>query len=162
MPKQNRGRKRQRPPAQSQRPQPPPPQRKTPKALKKGTINLTVFEQEVFREMAVENVRIVESLKQLHNDRQLLEVKQSRICQALGDTHEIECKFSVRMNQAGTAINWDEVKDDGKETPGDGGTEPSGQPDSPPEAAGDDNGAVGAEAEGKTEAKAEADGPAVG
>lgn len=159
MPKQNRGRKRQKPPAQSQslRQQPPQPQRKTPKALKKGTIALTVFEQEVFREMAVENVRIIESLKELHNDRQLLEVKQSRICQALGDTHKIECRFTVRMNQAGTAINWDEVKDNGKETPGDGGGEPGGQPDRLPEATGDDNG--GAEAEAGAEAKAEAEVP---
>lgn len=104
-----------------------------------------MFEQEVFREMASENLRIVESLKQLHNDRQLLEVKQNRICQALGDTHKIECQFTVRMNQAGTAINWEEVKDDGKETPaGDGGGEPRGEPDSTPEPAGDDNGTVGA------------------
>lgn len=108
----------------------------------------------MFREMAVENVRIIESLKELHNDRQLLEVKQSRICQALGDTHKIECRFTVRMNQAGTAINWEEVKDNGKETPGDGGTEPSGEPDRPPEAARDDNGT--AEAVGEAEAKAEA------
>lgn len=97
----------------------------------------------MFREIASENLRIVESLKQLHNDRQLLEVKQNRLCQALGDTHKIECRFTVRMNQAGTAINWDEVKDDDKETPEDGGGEPSGEPDSTTEPTGDDNGELG-------------------
>lgn len=122
MPKKNRG---NRPPAQSQtqRPQPKLVPKKA-KAPKRGTINLTVFEQEVFRDLAAENSRIVQEMQQLHNDRQLLQVKQNRICDALGTTHKIDCTFKVTMNKAGTAINWEEVPDG--EAPKSGG---GGEPD---------------------------------
>lgn len=85
------------------------------KKLQKGFISLTPVEVEVFLEMKAESQRIQIGRAQLQAQEQTLIKRHVKIVAALAKTHRLDCRIKVMVNQKGTGLNYEEVKDDGAE-----------------------------------------------
>lgn len=107
---------RQQPPAQSQAPAPRLLKQKTkPKKLQKGFLSLTPLEAEVFLEMKEENQRLKMAEAQVQAQWQALLERHNKIVVALGKTHRLDFRFKVTVNEKGTGLNYEEVRDDSAE-----------------------------------------------
>jgi len=107
---------RQQPPAQGQTQRPSPKLlKKAKKKPRKGFLDLSPLEWEVFQEMKAESQRIQIAEAQLQAQRQVLLERHAKIVAALAKTHRLDCRIKVVVNQRGTGVNYEEVMDDNAE-----------------------------------------------